>query len=235
MEAIRLETLEVLIVEDDPMVAYIHRKFIQSVPGFRVTAVVPDGGKALQMISQRRVHLALLDVFMPEMDGLDFLRQVRAEGHETEVVIVSAARDARTVRRAMREGVFDYIIKPFVMERIQATLEAFRASREKCPDLDSELAQAEIDELFLLRNRKNLRLDLPKGLNGKVLERLEGILSSSDAPLSAEEMASEADVSRVTARRYLGYLVSTGRATMERDYPGVGRPVNKYRTPGGQA
>lgn len=234
MEAIRLENLEVLIVEDDPMVAYIHRKFIQSVPGFRVAAVVPDGNRALQMISQRHIDLALLDVFMPEMDGLELLRQIRADGHETEVVIVSAARDAGTVRRAMREGVFDYIIKPFVMERIQATLEVFRTARDKFSDPHSELVQAEIDELFLLRNRKNLRLDLPKGLNRKVLERLEGILSSSEVPLSAEEMAGEADVSRVTARRYLEYLVSTGRATMERDYPGVGRPVNKYRTPGEQ-
>ncbi len=228
-----MENLEVLIVEDDPMVAYIHRKFIQSVPGYRVAAVVPDGCKALNLIAQRRIHLALVDVFMPEMDGMQLLRQIRSQGYDTEVVIVSAARNAGTVARAVREGVFDYIIKPFVMERIQATLEAFRSIRDRSCEPDTELSQAEIDELFLLRNRKNLRLDLPKGLNRKVLQKLEVLLSSAPAPLSAEEMAGLADVSRVTARRYLEYLVSTGRATMEKVYPGVGRPVNKYSVPVG--
>lgn len=224
-----MENLEVLIVEDDPMVAYIHRKFIQSVHGFRVAAVVGDGRKALEVISQRRVDLAILDIFMPEMDGLDLLRAIRSEGHKTDVVIVSASRNAGVIQRAMMEGVFDYIIKPFVMERIQATLEAFRSICDKVSDPDREMTQAEIDELFLFRNRKNLRLDLPKGLNSKVLQKLETILSRSPSPLSAEEMAGLAEVSRVTARRYLEYLVSTGRATMEKVYPGVGRPVNKYR------
>lgn len=226
-----MEIFEVLIVEDDPMVAYIHRKFIQSVAGFRVAAVVGDGRQALEMLSQRKIDLAILDIFMPEMDGLELLRKIRAGGQETEVVIVSASRSAGAVQRAMREGVFDYIIKPFIMERIQATLEAFRSIREKIPLPEKEMTQAEIDELFLIRNRKNLRMDLPKGLNRKVLERLEAFLAQSTTPLSAEETACLADVSRVTARRYLEYLVSTGRATMQRSYSGVGRPINRYSSP----
>jgi len=70
---------------------------------------------------------------------------------------------------------------------------------------------------------------LPKGLQFATLERIINDLRNNQLPLSADEVASLSGVSRVTARRYLEYLVASGRAVIEPVYREVGRPINKYK------
>ena len=69
---------------------------------------------------------------------------------------------------------------------------------------------------------------MPKGLNAGTLARIEEILRESRSSLSSEEVASGAGISRVTARRYLEYLVEMGKADVERAYREIGRPVHMY-------
>ena len=63
------EPIDVLIVEDDPMVAAVHRQFIAEIPGFVVAGVVSGGREALEFLSRHKVRLVILDIFMPGMDA----------------------------------------------------------------------------------------------------------------------------------------------------------------------
>lgn len=223
-----MKMIDVLIVEDDPMVAEIHRNFICSLDGFRVAAVVGNGLKALEFIEKGSVRLVILDIFLPGLGGVEILRKIRSSGKNIDVIVVSAARSISIVNEALQAGAFDYVVKPFVFERMQASLQSFRDLNSTVADGQREIDQYEIDNLLNSRNRKNLNSSLPKGLNPNMLEKVEEFLHSSDSPVSSEEMATLLNVSRITARRYLEFMVSSGRAIMERVYQDVGRPVNRY-------
>ncbi len=225
--------IEVMIVEDDPMVADILRRFVSSVDGFSVVSMVSDGERALEVLEKTRARLVLLDIFMPELDGLSTLRKIRKNGVDVDVIVVSAAQEVETVNKAIRAGAFDYIVKPFVFERIRASLESLREINNRISSAPHAYTQQEIDTLFSLRNSKHYRSSLPKGLNVNTLGRIEDLLASTEHPVSAEEAAEATGVSRVTARRYLEYLVASGKAVLEYAYGEVGRPVNTYRLTGG--
>ncbi len=220
--------INVLVVEDDPMVAEIHQNFINSVENFRVAGIVNSGLKALEFIDRRSVRLVILDIFLPGLDGISTLEKIRERGGNIDVIVVSASRDVSTVAKAIQAGAFDYIVKPFVFERIRSSLLSFRQMMDHLKGSNQEIDQQAIDTLFQVRNRKHFDTKLPKGLNPHVFERLEAMLSEPNASLSSAEAAEALDISRITARRYLEYLVSTGKAVMEQEYHEVGRPVNKY-------
>ncbi len=220
--------INVLIVEDDPMVAEIHQNFINSVENFRVAGIVNNGLKALEFLERRSVRLVILDIFLPGLDGIATLEKIRERGEDIDVIVVSASRDVSTVAKAIQAGAFDYIVKPFLFERIRSSLISFRQMMEHLKGTNQEIDQQAIDTLFQVRNRKNFDTKLPKGLNPHVFERLETILSEKNASISSAEAAEALDISRITARRYLEYMVSTGQAVMEQEYHEVGRPVNKY-------
>lgn len=223
-----METINVLIVEDDPMVAEIHRNFICSLDGFTVAGVVGNGLKALEFIEKSPVRLVILDIFLPGLGGVEILRKIRSSGKNIDVIVISAARSISTVNEVLQAGAFDYVVKPFVFERIQSSLQSLRDINCTVSEGPREITQKEIDELLNSRNRKNFKSSLPKGLNPNMLERVEDILNSNEEAVSSEEMATLLNVSRITARRYLEFLVVSGRAVMERVYQEVGRPVNRY-------
>ncbi|HOO88104.1 MAG TPA: response regulator [Synergistales bacterium] len=220
--------INVLVVEDDPMVAEIHQNFINSVDNFRVAGIVNNGLKALEFIERRPVRLVILDIFLPGLDGIATLEKIRERGENIDVIVVSASRDVSTVAKAIQAGAFDYIVKPFVFERIRSSLLSFREMMGHLKGTTQEIDQQTIDTLFQVRNRKHYDSKLPKGLNPHVLERLETMLSGTNVSLSSAEAAEALEISRITARRYLEFLVSTGKAVMEQEYHEVGRPVNKY-------
>jgi two-component system response regulator DctR len=69
---------------------------------------------------------------------------------------------------------------------------------------------------------------LPKGLHSVTLEQIVRQLSTQSEPLSAEDVAERVGIARVTARRYLDYLVKTGRVQLDVSYGSIGRPTNRY-------
>ncbi|MZE76472.1 response regulator, partial [Streptomyces sp. SID5475] len=108
--------IRVLVVDDDFMVARLHGRQVEQLPGFTVVGEARSGAEALAAVRELRPDLVLLDIYLPDMGGLDVLRALRqggSPGSETDVLVVTAARDAETVRGALRGGAVHYIIKPF--------------------------------------------------------------------------------------------------------------------------
>ncbi len=110
----------VLIVDDEPVARELLSEFL-TVKGYKVLTA-SDGKEALRRVKQDRPHLILLDVRMPEMNGLDVLRQVREIDHEVGVIMVTAVNEEETGRQALKLGAFDYITKPLDFEYLERSL-----------------------------------------------------------------------------------------------------------------
>jgi len=218
----------VLVVDDDFMVARIHTHYLATVPGFAVVATVHTGADALAALTEYRPDLMLLDVYLPDITGIEVLRRARQDFPDVDVIVVTAARELDTVREAMQGGAVSYLVKPFEYQALGERLEHYRRTRSVL-DASSRADQRQIDQLFGLRSGAiaHEKADLPKGLSRETTQSVRGILSR-DAAISATECAQRIGLSRVSARRYLEHLEQTGVAEVALKY-GVGRPERLYR------
>lgn len=89
----------VLLIEDDPMVQEVNRQMIEQVDGFTVIGLAGNGEEGLHLIHELRPDLAMIDIYMPQLDGLETVKQIRARGHEVDIIAITAASDIETVRR----------------------------------------------------------------------------------------------------------------------------------------
>jgi response regulator of citrate/malate metabolism len=217
--------IRVLVVDDDFMVAKVHSGYVAKTPGYEVVGVAHTGADALRAVDELRPDLVLLDIYLPDMDGVSVLRELRTStSAETDVIVISAATDVETVRAAMRGGVLHYLIKPFTYAALYDQLKHFAALHERLGTL-SEAGQSDVDQVF--GGRPGGATQLPKGLSGETAAVVERVLRTSTEDVSAAECAARTDISRVSARRYLEHFVATGQAAVRLRY-GTGRPERRY-------
>ncbi|MFI2779188.1 DUF7342 family protein [Streptomyces sp. ALB3] len=218
--------IEVLVVDDDVRVARINAAYVSKVPGFRVAALAHSAAGALARIGELPIDLVLLDHYLPDRNGLAVVRELRGLGHHTDVIMVTAARDVATVQAAMRHGALQYLVKPFTYAGLRTRLEAYAALRRGF-ESGGEAEQTEVDRLFgaLWATGGS---DLPKGHSTTTAELVRQALRAADGPLSAQEVAESAGMSRQTAQRYLKLLERTGRVRLSLRYGETGRPEHRY-------
>jgi response regulator of citrate/malate metabolism len=227
----RSQRIRTLIVEDDPLIADAHRLYVERVPGFAVADVAGTGTDALRILAARQVDLILLDVYLPDMTGLDLCRTLRARGNAVDVIAVTSARDLPTVRAAVSLGIVQYLIKPFQFATFRAKLEAYGEFRRAAlADDHGALAQDDLDRM-LDGLRSPRRAQLPKGLADSTLAMLVETLKA-DSPLTAAELAERVGVSAPTTRRYLEYLSDQRLVSGTPRYGGPGRPETVYQWTG---
>ncbi|MEV6331830.1 response regulator [Streptomyces sp. NPDC051909] len=219
----------VLVVDDDVRVARVNAAYVAKVPGFRVVGVAHTAAEALTALTapEPAVDLVLLDHHLPDGNGLAVVRELRARGLQTDVIMVTAARDVATVQAAMRHGALQYLVKPFGFAGLRAKLEAYAALRRTL-DGGGEAEQAEVDRIFGALSAGSVVPDLPKGHSPTTAELVRQVLLAADGPLSAQEIAERAGVSRQTAQRYLKLLERTGRVRLSLKYGETGRPEHRY-------
>ncbi|MEU5165306.1 MULTISPECIES: DUF7342 family protein [Streptomyces] len=218
--------IEVLVVDDDVRVARINAAYVSKVPGFRVAATAHSASEALARIGEMPIDLILLDHYLPDRNGLAVVREVRELGHHTDVIMVTAARDVATVQAAMRHGALQYLVKPFAYAGLRTKLEAYAALRRSFEG-GGEAEQTEVDRLFGALWATD-GSDLPKGHSTTTAELVRQALRAADGPLSAQEVAESAGMSRQTAQRYLKLLERTGRVRLSLRYGETGRPEHRY-------
>ena len=219
---------EVLVVDDDFMVAEIHRKFVDRADGFTTVGAARTGAEALELAAALHPDLILLDVYLPDMTGLDVLKRLRSAGDPVGVIMITAARELDTVSGALDGGAADYLIKPFEFPQLQAKLEAF-AARAEALSSAAGADQSLIDSLFGSQGGAQAAVDdvLPKGL-GKVTAQLVLDAARTAGEVSSTECAELVGISRVSARRYLEHFLGVGALELRLQY-GAGRPERRYR------
>ncbi|MFC5846813.1 response regulator transcription factor [Deinococcus petrolearius] len=184
----------VLIVEDNAGVRELVREYLEE-HGYRVR-VASDGHEGLLEVRHHRPDLVLLDVMMPGMDGLEFLRRLRAT--EGMPVILLTARDAELDKvLGLELGADDYVTKPFSMAELLARVRAhLRRNREKPQDAVLRAGELELDPAARAFQVRGQRVDLTRSefglmaalmrVPGRVFTRLELLEHLQEDALGSE-------------------------------------------------
>lgn len=221
--------IRLLIAEDDRKIAEIQRRFVERLEDVELCGIAHTLADARDLVDVMTPDLILLDVYFPDGNGLDLLRELRARDSGSDVILITAAKEVDTLRSALRGGVFDYILKPLVFERLQEAVSRYRDHLEHLSGLN-QLAQKEVDALLPRGSADepaNRDERLPKGIDALTLDKIRDVVAAG-GQWSAEEVGAAMGASRTTARRYLEYLVGTGELSAEVTYGSVGRPERRY-------
>ncbi len=119
----------ILIVDDDEGLLFSMRAALLSA-GLPDPTMISDSRHVLDAVRNNKFHLALLDLIMPHLDGMDVLKQIKQESPATECIILTAVDDVATAVKAMRFGAYDYLVKPLQVKRttiaVRHALERYR-------------------------------------------------------------------------------------------------------------
>ena len=103
--------MRVLIADDHPLILAVIKRALEEVEGFEVVAEASSGSQVLPLVSQTNPDLALLDLRMPEMDGLTCLDRIRKQHPKVKVVILSVSTDPEVVQTVLNHGAAAYVVK----------------------------------------------------------------------------------------------------------------------------
>ena len=190
--------VKVLIVEDDPMVAVINKRFVQQIENAEVFGPVMYEEEVLEVLKNEDIDLIILDVFLPKKNGIDILKSIRNKKYLTDVIMVTAANNVEEIKKAFAKN--------------------------------KGLVQSDIDKMFSENSSKKIQEEiLPKGLNKRTLDKIvDFLMDNSEKVWTLREIAYEIKISNVTIKKYMDYLESMDRISVEMTSGNIGRPELKY-------
>lgn len=221
-----MKKITVFIVEDDPMVLEVNQGFLARLTNFELVGSATTGESAYQAIMTLQPDIILLDMFLPDISGLELFLRLRQQRIVADVIAITAARDAPTVQEVLRLGAVDYLIKPFRFERFEKALVTYY-STQKHRQQKELLQQSEIDQ-WLGLSSETVQPILPKGLNELTMSEIKKYILANPEPITSEELAKQVGMARVTVRKYVDYLATHGKVKIELRYGTVGRPTKFY-------
>jgi len=221
--------LTVLVVDDDYRVASLHVTFVEQVPGFHVVGQAHTGQEAIELAEALHPDLVLMDIYLPDIDGLRVLQRMLSGPNPPTAIVISAANDVVNVRSARRLGVAHYLVKPFSFAAFAERLTAVRVAGEQLDRLPDEATQIDINRVFDgPASPKRTSLDSERGRLAPTLRAVYDALSGSVTGMSASDIAATIGVSRATAQRSLTQLEHSGAVVLELRYGRTGRPEHRY-------
>ena len=223
--------IRVLVVDDDYHVAGIHAAYVERTAGFAVVGQAHTAAETRDLAPRLRPELVLMDIYLPDGNGLDVLRTLREQPAPPDVIVISAARDLDAVRAAMQLGAVHYLVKPFGYQTLAERLTAYQRLRRHIDQLHQAPGQADVDEMFRLLRTPEIATTRPsKGHSASTLELVRDAVQGNTGHVSAAEIAEQVGISRATAQRYLNYLEQQGIVTLQLRYGTTGRPEHRYHT-----
>ncbi len=219
----------VMIVEDDPMVMEINSKFLKRVEGFTLYKGVSNLEEAKKVMLSKKPDLILLDVYLPNENGMDFLNWIRSQGLDADIILITADKSIERIQQAFRYGVVDYLIKPFRFERFKEALLQYKDRFESFKNSEV-IEQKDLDRYLSGQNLAQNEEDFTKGINKYTYQAIWGkIEEGGDEYYTAENLAEMLRIARVTVRRYLELMEKEEKIYKLVEYGKVGRPQHKYR------
>ncbi|MBV4366418.1 two-component system response regulator DcuR [Erwinia phyllosphaerae] len=221
--------INVLVVDDDAMVAELNRCYIGQLEGFSCGGIAATLQQAKEMALQGEYDLVLLDIYLQQDNGLDLLPVLRQAKRAVDVIVISSAADAETIRQSLHYGVVDYLIKPFQFPRFEEALTGWRR-RKALMEGQHYYQQADVDKLIHGDRVAGDGKKLPKGLTPQTLRTLcQWIDAHPDDEFSTDDLAAAVNISRVSCRKYLIWLAQCNILFTSIHYGATGRPVYRYR------
>lgn len=223
------EFIDVLIVEDESELAQLHAELVGKHPRLRLAGIASTLAQAQQLLDELQPQLVLLDNYLPDGKGITLISDPLMVRANCSVIFITAASDMDTCSLAIRNGAFDYILKPVSWKRLSQSLERFVQFNEQ-QRVWKFVDQQNVDSLYQLQAR-NYRLDNgSKGIEEKTLTLVRSLFTDCDKQgYSVDEVVSETGLSKTTTRRYLEHCVETGFLDVEMLYGKIGHPRRMYR------
>lgn len=220
----------VIIIEDDPMVASINKQYVEVTSPFHVDRIFKSGADALEYLKKHDTDLIILDYYTPLMNGMEFIDKLHSLGKSPSIIMVTSANDTDIVQSLLSRGVLDYLVKPFEYLRFKLALDRFHEKQTYLERARDNLSQHAIDQLFIRSDSAaDASPQLSKGLNESTLKKVRAfLLERPEDFFTSEQVAEQLQLSRITIRRYLNYLVDTHECISIIDYKTGGRPSIKY-------
>ncbi len=122
--------MKALIVDDSSTMRRIVRKVIEDSIGFEILEAA-NGLEGVKLSADPDVKIILMDWNMPEMAGIDAVREIRAKGNKTPIVMVTTEAEKRRVMEAIQAGINDYMVKPFTPEQLTAKIRKLTGTEAK--------------------------------------------------------------------------------------------------------
>ncbi|QGU03840.1 response regulator [Corynebacterium comes] len=210
-------TWSVLVVDDDFRVAGIHSDIVEAAPGFRVQGSVRTIAEAREVLAANPPDLMLVDVYLPDGDGIELVR-----GVGVDAFILSAADEAATVRRALHAGALGYLVKPFQRQVLSERLDRYARFRHVLTGTRG-LRQEKIDQALSILYGQTASTAISRSSTEQLL--LDAL---AQGELSAAEAAERTGVSRATAQRRLATMAGQGVVQVRLRYGTSGRPEHLY-------
>jgi response regulator of citrate/malate metabolism len=225
--------ISVLIVEDDPLIAEAHRAYLQRLKAFSVAAVTHTARDAMRAAadaaaSETPINLVLLDIGLPDANGIDLASGLAGLRPRPDIIVITSERDLEMVRAAVGQGALAYLLKPFTFAAFRDRLERYQRYREALPAGTDAASQAEVDRA-LAELRVSDRSAAPKGAAAGTNDEIARAVRDSAEGITADAVAKQVGVSRVTAWRYLERLADEGTVVRRTDYGKAGRPKTRYQ------
>src|SRR6202789_2480093 len=174
--------MRVLVVEDDRMIAKgLHTALKQD--GYAVDGV-SDGRSAAEALRSSRFDVVLLDLGLPERDGLEVLRELRARGDATPVIIVTARDDVQNRIQGLDAGADDYIVKPFDLDEVAARIRSVLRRSAGRGDPSIRHGELRLDPVA----RTVERSGVPVNVSAHEFAVLEALLQRPGAVLSRAQL-----------------------------------------------
>lgn len=202
---------QVIIIEDDPMVAAIDKQYVEADSQFRVVRTFKSGGEALAHLPKLKADLIILDYYTPGMNGTEFVDQLHTLGESPFIIAVTSANDTHIVQGLLARGVLDYLVKPFQFPRFRQALDRFLQARRLLEQGPGSMDQSAIDQLVHHREALPPGTPLDKGVNFSTLSRIRRFFDENPEHFfTSEQIAEHVGLSRITVRRYVNYDGGSG-------------------------
>jgi len=219
----------VIIVEDEVEVAHLVAQYLFSTNRYKVIGMASDISTARSLLGAITPDLLLLDVYLPDGNGLNLLAELRSQGIRSEVVLLTAAKEVQILEKAMQLGVFDFLVKPVLLSRLDQALSRFE-SRQLKLSATEELTQSVVDAFMEVpTGTTKAAARLPKGVDQLTLQKIREVFDAKPQDkLTAQMVGEKLGVSRSTARRYLEFLLECNELAADQSYGSSGRPERCY-------
>jgi response regulator of citrate/malate metabolism len=226
--------ISVLIVEDEPLIAEAHRTYLGRLEGFSVAGVAHTARDAMRAASEAAasdapIDLVLLDIGLPDANGIALASAMSGLRPAPDIIAITSERDLEMVRAAVGHGALAYLLKPFTFAAFRDRMERYRRYRQALPAGTDAASQAEVDRALAEMRAGTDRAAAPKGAAAGTNDEIARAVRDSADGVTADEVAKQVGVSRVTAWRYLERLADEGTVTRQTDYGKAGRPKTRYQ------
>ncbi|MDF7662274.1 response regulator [Erwiniaceae bacterium L1_54_6] len=222
------ELIDVLIVEDENTLAQLHAELISEHPCLRLVGVASSLAEAQSLLNSKQPQLVLLDNYLPDGKGITLIGDPLVMRANCSVIFITAASDMDTCSQAIRNGAFDYILKPVSWKRLSQSLERFVQFAEQ-QRVWKIVDQQNVDSLYQLQAKNYRQNNSNKGIEEKTLALVQNLFAQAQRCFSVDEVVSETGLSKTTVRRYLEHCVDAGFLAVEMQYGKIGHPRRMYR------